>query len=1211
MGTEWTEEQRKVIDLRNRSMLVSAAAGSGKTAVLVERILSRVLDPEHPVDIDRILVVTFTNAAAAQMRERILRSMEQKLEEHPEDQRLRRQTTLIHNAHIETIDSFCLQVVRSHFHRIDLEPGFRIADQGEIKLIKGEVCDRVMEWFYAEKDPEFLTFADNYSSAGKDEGIQNMILSLYEYANSYPWPEEWLESCLQSGRADTLEEMDEKPWMRQYIGFFRQMTEEYLQTIEQLLRICREPGGPDKYEAALESDRTQLSELLERSGYSAWQQGLKELTFAKLGRCGKETDPEWKDYVKNQRDAYKEDIRSHWKKYFAADPEEQKNILQDTAEMLQVLVRMTRSFAEEFTAVKRKKNILDFSDMEHFALQILLTEEEHQPTEIAREYQELFEEIMIDEYQDSNYVQEALLQAVSRESDGEQNVFMVGDVKQSIYRFRMARSELFMEKYHTYQTANSPHQRIDLHKNFRSRPEVLDFANRIFARVMREDIGNITYDREAALYPGGNFADDPAGNYDPEVILLEKQKGMDAAESEARAAALKIRQMVEEQVIEGLTYGDIVILMRSPKKWAPIYQSVFADAGIPFLVTADSGYFSAREVQVLLAYLKILDNPMQDIPLTVCMTGFFGKFSSDDLARIKAAYPYLTFAESVFAYGGRISDTLTSRIPEELFLPAEEPDPELAARIGIFLDTLEIYRSRVPDTPIHRLMEEIMRETGYYQYQAALPAGRRRKANLDMLLEKAVAYEQTSYQGLMHFNRYIEELHKYEVDFGEAETAETHENAVHLYSIHKSKGLEFPVVLLGQTGKKFNTNDQKGDLILHPEYGAALRYRNRAEHRRRDTILKNALTLEEKRDSLGEELRILYVALTRAEKKVIVMGTLEKLPDGENEPDREEMGIFSGESQPLPFAQRFSAVCYMEWVLGAIRGDASCHREIWKPEDLDQMEARYRSAVSRESARILEESYEGDRTMMQELEHRFAWKYPWADRMLRRQKVSVSDLKHRAMAEQMRAFSDVDEPELLPQKEPEPHIPAFIQASEENGGALYGTAMHRLLECIDYTELPETGDLYAVLEAVEKQMETLYEAGRIDAQIRARIDRKRAAAFFCTDLARRMRRAQQKGCLHREQPFVMSIEASRVWEEAENEETVLTQGIIDAFWEEEDGIVLLDYKTDRVSDPEELRQRYSTQLKLYQEAISRRYHGSAGVKETLIYSFALQTVIPL
>lgn len=1237
MSVKWTKEQEKVINLRNRSLLVSAAAGSGKTAVLVQRIISMVTDKAEPLDIDRLLVVTFTNAAAAEMRERVGVAIENALEQEPYNQHLQRQLTLVHNAQITTIDSFCIRILRDHFHKIDLEPGFRIADEGELKLLREDVCEAVLEEFYQKADPEFFRFADSYSGAKNDLQIKEMILKLYNYAESYPWPKEWLETCVQQYEAVNEAELEEKSWIRDFLSYLDVRIEDLITAQKKLLELTQEPDGPYMYEASIADDLRQLENLRKCEHFSQWQEAVSSIDFKNIGRSGKyEGSVAKKNAVMSGRKRMKDQI-DKWKKTIFATPlEVQLERLTQTSKMVRVLVTLTQAFSDRFYEEKQKKNMLDFSDVEHNALRVLVNPETKELTETALEYQQQYREVMIDEYQDSNYVQETLLTAVSGVKNGNENLFMVGDVKQSIYRFRLARPELFMDKYHRFSTEESSRQRIDLHRNFRSRREVVEAVNDIFYPLMEKDLGNVAYDAEAALYAGAEYPDyENADCCKPEFLLVPSQEsGMERREQEAAAVAGRIRELVETQEIPGITYKDIVLLLRSMSGWAETYQKVFEQEGIPLIVASKTGYFSATEVQTVLSLLRALDNPYQDIPMAAVMKSYFGKFTSEELAQIRAESPGMPFYQCVEQFTSseeqqkeeQIADTNvveaekqqkeepisdTDAVEAEI-LPQEKENENvsdqrshLAEKIIAFQEMLQNFRQRIPYTPIHRLLQEILDETGYRNYVAALPAGEQRRANLDMLMEKAVAYEQTSYHGLFHFIRYIDRLMKYDVDYGEAEIVSEQENAVRLMSIHKSKGLEFPVVFVCGMGKQFNEQDLNSNMIFHPEFGIGLKWFDCEKRTKANTLIHQIFAMEAKKENLGEELRVLYVALTRAKEKLILAGTC-KLP---------EEGQYSGFSreEKVSFSTRYDAKSYWDWVMPVLGMENPDYRYvIWDEARMQQEEQRKLQDTALEHRTLLVALQNVSEIELTQLKETFSWEYAWKEEGTHKQKVSVSELKHRAMEERSESAEqtlNTAQP-LFPDEIATPYVPRFVQEAKENAGALYGTMVHRFLECLDFAGLPDFAEEKQGLYFVKQQIDALCALGRMQEADAKRLNWKQLLGFLQSDTAKRMRVAAEQGTLEREKPFVMSVPANLVWEESRPEEEVLIQGIIDVFWEEADGIVLLDYKTDHVDNAQELVHRYKKQLELYADALSR-FFGEKPVKEILIYSFALAETIRL
>lgn len=1264
MGVSWTTEQQQVIDLRNRNILVSAAAGSGKTAVLVERIVKIITDKNHPVDIDHLLIVTFTNAAAAEMRERIGNAIEKALDEQPGNEHLLRQLTLIHNAQITTIDSFCLYVVRNHFHEIDLEPNFRIGDEGELKLLREDVLGRVLEQNYEEPSEAFSDFVEGYASGRTDAALNEMILQLYEFSRSYPWPEKWLDSFVGAYRIETREELDRAEWLAPLTENICFVLKDCEQLLKQALAITQQDDGPDMYEKAVQSDLEKYEGLSRLTSFCELSGALSDIKYDRLASSrGFEGNPDKLELVKSLREQAKDVVKKLCKQYFFCSPEMMIEQLERTEPMLEEVVRLTKQFADEFAAAKRRKNLVDFHDVEHFALQILVDEETEKAKKTAEEFRDTFEEIMIDEYQDSNEVQETLLRSISREERGENNIFMVGDVKQSIYRFRLARPELFMKKYDSYSLEESTTQRIDLHKNFRSREEVLTCTNDIFYKIMARSLGNVEYDAEAALYPGASYP--VSADFIPEILLadsndelLEDTELTDKKTLEAKIVAEEIKHLMKTQqvtdkaagTLRAAHYSDIVILLRSLSGWADSLVEVLNGNGIPAHTVSSTGYFSTVEVQTVLSMLRLLDNPRQDIPMAAVLRSPMAGLTDEELAVLRledGSVPFheavLELAEGLYEEDGQkeISDSEADRKQGRNADEKTENHIEITAHRKLlkFYKKYRQLRQLVPDTPIHELIEIILRETGYGHYVAAMPAGNRRTANLNMLLEKAAAYEKTSYKGLFHFVRYIDELQKYDVDFGEADMVGENEDVVRIMSIHKSKGLEFPIVIVSGMGKNFNKQDTRSKMVLHPELGIGLDYMDGKKRIKSPTIAKKAIAKQIDLENLGEELRVLYVALTRAKEKLILTGTLKDAPE-KLEFFRQQANLSKAADRPLSYLTREGASGYLDWILPAVLsyGDKYPVRIVEAAElVLDEVENQLEQ--NEDLTERIEEIEAADTQLVGQLKQRFSQRYPYQTDILRKNKYSVSELKHRAMREKFEAEQEETIPAFL--EEPvTPTIPLFIQREESveqetaNRGALRGTAVHRVMECYDF----------ASEKSVHEQMEAMEKEEKITADMRALVREQTVADFVSSETGKRMALAQRVGALYREKPFVMGfteeelerygfgagaqmIENEAQTENAQQEimsenvsqenhmheeDLTLIQGIIDVFWIEDDGITVLDYKTDRVDTAQELIDRYATQLKLYADALERVFATrKLKVKEILIYSFRLEKLISI
>lgn len=1221
MAMTWTEEQQKVIDLRGRNILVSAAAGSGKTAVLVERILTMITDRENPVDIDSLLIVTFTRAAAAEMRERIRGAIESRLEQEPENEHLQRQSTLIHSAQINTIDGFCSYVIRNYFHMIDLDPGYRTADEGELKLLKADVMREVLEAAYAAKNPDYEDFVECYAAGKNDSSIGDYVLQLYEYSMSYPWPAEWLESCRAFYQVSSLDEMMETDWMRAMLREAEKNLEDARELTEMNLAVCDREEGPYMYRDALESDLGFIRMLQRANGYDEWAKLLSGVKYARLSsKKDSNVSDRLKEQVKDGRTQVKDILNELRDSYFSMSAQQVLESLQRCSIPIAALIDVTLAFAKAFAAKKREKNLVDFADMEHFALEILWKKdgENPGPTQAGKELAERFTEIFIDEYQDSNLVQETILRAVSKLPEGGHNIFMVGDVKQSIYRFRLARPELFMEKFHSYSTEDSIEQRIDLHKNFRSRDEVLKGVNYIFHQIMGEELGKVEYDKDAALYPGASFpvGDEPSFR-NTELLLVEKDgagleeesgSGRNAQEIEALAVAARIHEIVGKELVldkasgtyRKTGYGDIVILLRTMSGWADTFGQVLASQGIPSYSASKTGYFSAVEVVTVLNYLHILDNPRQDIPYGAVLHSPVVGCDAEELAKIRNHSQAVSFCDCTEAYA------------------LDGEDEVLRSKINRFLEQYQYLRQRVPHTPIHELILMILKETKYDIFAAAMPAGEQREANLRMLVEKAMEFEKTSYRGLFNFIRYIEHLQRYDVDFGEVNISGGKEDIVQIMSIHKSKGLEFPIVFVSGMGKQFNQQDVNASLVIHQDLGIGADCIFPDRRIRFTTLMKQVIRHQTKVENLGEELRVLYVAMTRAKEKLILTGAVDKLEKRvvscQRLVDREEVR--------LPYGTLEKARNYLDWVLPALARHES-FRQLYDTYVLEcnpihplylekipmeirvitpleliltQVENQTEQHISRKILEDWDSSVVYDSQLREQLKERFSYEYPYIDQRDIPVKVSVSELKKQSHTVE-------DSYELFFEPDVVPLVPQFMQEEEpEYRGAARGTAYHRVLECLDLSDA-------ASVEAVQMQVQQMVDNGRMDEKMQECID---AAEIFCfaqSSLGRRMAAAAAAGNLFREQPFVISQPASTMKERWGSETSILVQGIIDIYFYENGEIVVADYKTDAVRNPRELAERYHIQLDYYAKALERLT--GISVKEKIIYSFTLGQEIRL
>ena len=1376
MAMNFTPDQQRVIDTRNSNILVSAAAGSGKTAVLVERIIQMITDERHPVDIDRLLIVTFTSAAAAQMRERISKAVAKKLEENPENEHLQKQTSLIHNAQITTIDSFCLFVIRNNFNEIGLDPAFRVADESEIKMLEADVMGRLLEEAHTEPTERFLHFIECYSTGANEKKIEEAILRLYHFSMSYPFPEDWLADRLADYRLKDISELSGKKWFQGALAYVNTILQECLDRLHQAIRIAGSANGPVQYLDNLTADAELITRLKQAADYNELYDLFTYSAFTRLSAKKTEgVDPVLKDMVKAIRDEVKKNVADLKKLLFQISAGDTLSDMTVCQEVVEELVSLTLSFKEKLDAAKRDKNIIDFSDMEHFALQILLKKDENGkivPGNTALELQDYFEEIMIDEYQDSNEVQELLLKSISGEEKGRFNRFMVGDVKQSIYKFRLARPEIFMEKYDTYVTnsADSKQVRIDLSVNFRSRREVTDAANFLCGQLMSHKVGNVEYDDKAALYAGASYPEpeEQYGEniYQTELLLatpdsLIQEENLAASgnysekEIEAVMTAERIRQLVGSfPVTDSVTgeirtakYSDIVLLFRATAGWDEEFRRILTERGIPVHVTSKTGYFETLEIQGIVNFLRVLDNPLQDIPLFGVLKLAYFDFTEEEITLIRCfardyqerqaqlenrAVRKLFLYEQIKLYHETLYEkesedealndknldneepedealndkNLDNEEPEDKALNDknvdneepedkalndktvynEKPGPEklndkiLYAKkpcdkktdcdgedftewgegrkqkrvsrdkLERLLNTITEYRKRVAYTPIKELLQQLIATMGYEAYVGSMPGGDQRRANLELLLEKAGAFQNTSFYGLFHFIRYLETIQEQEVDFGEANILDENADVVRIMTIHKSKGLEFPICFVCGLSKQFNQMDTRQSILMDAELGVGVDYINPDLRLRRKTMRKNVVAQRMKEDTRGEDLRVLYVALTRAKEKLILTGYVsdfdKKLGDA--------VFLTMESAQKLPYSVIMHANSYMDMILAALirhrcmkealeeRGFEYTKQELpymnipidvkfYKEADGlseklgNQLQQQGRAAFLEEE---LERSAElADTDMAKKLRERLHYEYPHAALEGLTVKTTVSELKKASY----KAFNEDDfdgaaELVVMPK---ESYIPSFAQQEPENMtdvsdmkgvqktgtviGTQYGTVVHKIMELLSFSDRLRAADMedektrkrvYAVIRNEQEQWTA---EGRITSEELSCVSMSRIMGFFGSGLSQRMIAAEERNELFKEQPFVLGISANQLKESYPASETVLIQGVIDVFFYEGDEIVLADYKTDKVRSAQELIDRYRTQLDYYQLALEQIT--GKKVKQRCLYSFHLQEEI--
>ncbi|NSW89198.1 MAG: helicase-exonuclease AddAB subunit AddA [Firmicutes bacterium] len=1326
--TKWSDEQLEAITEKDCNLLVAAAAGAGKTAVLVERIIRKITCEENPVDIDRLLIVTFTNAAATEMRERIADAISKALDENPGSKLLQRQLALLNKANITTIHSFCLEVIKNNFHYIGLNPGFRIADETEALLIKMETLDDLFEEIYEQEKlkEEFFELLECYGGNRDDQSLKDLVFSLYEFIHSFPWPEDWLKGKTEYFNLSPGEDFAKTRWGELLLKNAAIELESLKAMMEKALSIIETSEGLDPYLPNFREEITGIDSLVKLCRDTTWDSiynAFSSFEFKRLPNCKKDVDKSAQEHVKSVRNEVKDRISKLKSNIFAASSNEVIEELNRLYPLLKYLSELVIEFDRKYTEKKRERSVLDFNDLEHFCLDILTERKENggfSPSSVAMEYKERFEEILVDEYQDSNLVQEIILNVVSRKDLGTPNIFMVGDVKQSIYRFRQARPELFLEKYNTYsREKREKYRKIQLYKNFRSRKEVIDSVNFIFSRIMSEYVGELDYNEEEALNPGAVYEDpeeekqfeetmgkvivggptelhiieaearreagegegrkevdtgeeikygeEDGGENGVEYKGDEEDESLDIIQCEARIVAKRIKELVGEKKhcnesentgdifkvydkqkkkYRPIEYRDIVILLRSTRNWADVFVEELAAQGIPVYADTGTGFFKTVEVQIMLSLLQIIDNPLQDIPLLAVLRSPIVLFTPDELADIRLADKEAPLYEALKKIA-RVDDDDAEQKEEKGIKKEKEKEAEihfnkkLVEKTAQFLKTLEKWRDKALYMSTDELIWYLYTETGFYSYAGAMPGGEQRQANLRMLFEQARKFEETSYKGLFNFINFINKLRSGRGDMGSAKILGENENVVRIMSIHKSKGLEFPVVILSGCGKGFNFQDMNKSIILHQELGFGPDYVDVEKRIAYPTLAKQALRYQIKAESLSEEMRILYVGFTRAREKLILTGAVKDL----NKSILRWREYASTDGKKIPAYIILKGKHYLDWICPALmidkgqckgngfhivntdagtdtdKGDGShvslvlnkddaelnmngslWDIRLWHKGDIIKGDEQEKQ-TNNEFLESIEKIKAGTTTIdkgqsmyYDEIKRRLDWEYKYSDASRIPIKVSVTELKRRfafESSEEYPAFS-VYTPTLIKK-------PAFLEESRGLNAAQVGTAMHFVMQHLDLTMVKD-------IEQIKSQVDGMVEKELLTEQQAKAIDIRKIYRFFNSTLGKRMLDSVK---IYREVPFNIQISSSELFTHLKgsfyDDETVLLQGVVDCFFEENDGLVLLDYKTDYIQSGAgqnaiiRIKDQYKMQIQYYTMVLEKLLQKK--VKEKYIYLF--------
>lgn len=1286
---KWTKDQQKIIDARNCNLLVSAAAGSGKTAVLVERIIQMVSDQDNPIDVDELLVVTFTKAAAAQMRDKIAAAIEKLLLEQPDNEYYLKQLNFINRANILTIDSFCFQVVKEHFHVLGIDPGIRIGETGEIGLLREEVLEKVIEEFY-EKNTDFVDFSDAFSADKNDSKIEEYILKIDTLCSSYPRPEEWIRQAKKNLHIESEEDFVSLPFVKQYFCELHSAAAGIKNKILEALEWARDIDGPLYMEKALLSDIMLADDMICARTYSQFAD-LKERKFANIGRGKKgEYDEEIAERIKKVRDDYKKQINSLLGA-FTLPFEIVLSQFQKQEAMLTALLDITDVFRERFLQAKLEKSLLEFSDVEHFALQILCKEYDESgepvPSDIGKEMSEDFKEILIDEYQDSNYLQEAILKCVSTVYQGKNNIFMVGDVKQSIYSFRMARPDLFMDKYHTYDMEEGKScRKLLLKNNFRSRANVLETINYMFYQIMGSDLGGIEYTKEEALVPGREFpeiADDSvelllgeSRDFDflsvsDEEMSSKKEENLDEnledigkMELEASVVARRIEkllgrdgsipfQVVDDETgkLRNASFRDIVILFRAPTSFQQIFSEVLMCHNIPVKVQNEAGYFDTVEIRMILSLLRVIDNPHNDVEMAAILRSYFGKLNSNELALLalvrryaekelgKKQYLY-PVVKSLAEHYERMDEGKSAGLIESILTRSLPDDKEsilnsLCPKCQQIITLIEKLQERKSYAATCQLLTDIYYETGYYYYVEAMPEGGQRIRNLDLFLGETKRFENGGYKTLFDFLMFVDKLQKKAIVLGGDPAPESCSDVVRIMSIHKSKGLEFPIVFLSGTGKNFNLTDTKTPLIIHSDYYVGAKYIDTKKRCGNDTFSRKAFGALMITESIAEELRILYVGLTRAKEKLIMTGVTPDVPAL----IKKYEAVSRRKEEKLSYSIVHTARNYLDLIVASFIRNREFHavmqtvRKRMDKKSENIISAGYDMSVILEKPGIhfkaevydfkslvvhhiqsnlvkqmdkgqrLEELKEAPAARKQEMEKKLLWRY--SDEFLTHQKSKLSVTEIKRIYETDYEPSDVINRPVLLKEDYKAPVPHFLAGDKPMDAAEKGTWMHKTMELLDNALIERKEQVSEALEVMRKE-------GRLPEETKAFITDDKVYAFVSSSLGRRMRCAAKSGQLYKEKQFVIGVPAEKVTGEAEANQLgtpIVVQGIIDAYFQEGNTLILLDYKTDRIKEGQEelLAERYNTQLLYYKDTLEQLT--GLTVSETYLYSFALDKEI--
>ena len=1209
----WTNEQQAAIDSRGQTLLLSAAAGSGKTAVLVERIIRRLLDKEYPIDITELLVVTFTKAAAAEMRDRIGTALMKALSE-TKDPRVERQLALLPSAQISTLHAFCQHVIRKYFYTIDLDPAFSIAGEEELNLLRRQVLEDVFLSYYEDDEKASILYplADMFGSDRGDDILMDTVSRMYTYARSLAWPEHWLKEAARAYDVAPDAVIDDMVWAGPIKDAVRRILEEDAHLYDGVLYHLRQREAFAPACDTFVAEQAALRQAAQARSWNDLSRFVRAIDFPRLKSLRKLSDDDkavWERCKKVRDDVKKDVIKTLQSVYFSATPEEWLDGMRAMKPVMDGLVTLTLDFAKAYGAAKKEKGWIDFSDLEHFCLQILLAPDaspEHPvPSAAAEELRSQYEEVFIDEYQDTNGVQELITRLVS----GEDNRFMVGDIKQSIYRFRLADPTLFLEKYQSFSRDEKAVQRcIDLGRNFRSVPVVLDAVNAVFSRAMTAEAAGMDYGEREKLYAGRQAPDDErwiGGPVEVDIVPTpsdeEDDDGSTAFEKECRFIAGRIGELLasgrmaarKDGTLEPLSYRHIVVLLRSMAGKADVLIQALQEGGIPSYAEQSGGYFAAVEVQVMLALLRCIDNPEQDLAMAAVLRSPLVGLDETALAGVRLAGDG-TLWQNLPAFVASLPDGVDEKEDLQQFMAAFDSWRTYSRRHGVA-----------------ELLQRLYDDTAYVDFVGAMPGGDVRQANLKALYDRARQYEEAGFRGLFRYLQLMDKMKEDGLDLAPAKVVSEKEDVVRIMSIHKSKGLEFSVVFVADMGKAFNRRDTQDQILFHNRLGIGLKQYDPEWRMSYPTLIWSGIAAQLRWEGTAEEERILYVAMTRARDQLILTGHSSHI-------DRD----WQRWTSRLNPAQ---AKSYFDWVMPAAlapfgakadadyaRPGAAWQDAVWQVRIAKAVPAGTVEEGAYDGEPRLEALRRGDLTgtpVPSWLDEQLSWQYAYPQAVRTAAKFSVSEVKRRYQELHSDELQDeaalsVPAAAVIPPAPGEDDafaaLPPWLAGEEAAvSGAQRGTALHKALQYITPAADQTTATLRREIDAFVRQ-------GLLSREEAKLVYVPVLAAFCQSNIGRRMAESPE---LHREYPFTVLLAGGDPLPETETGEQILIQGVIDCLFREDDAWILVDYKSDQLETADAFRSRYAVQLALYKRAVEQITHRP--VEETYIYSLHLQQEIRL